>query len=49
MKRHLTALEGSTELAALYRLLGRRTVALARRVGGADPASLHAIADLFGE
>lgn len=47
--RHLRALEGSPALAELYRTLGRRTVDIARRAGGAASADLDAIADLLGK
>lgn len=48
VRRHLDALAESTELASLYRLLGQRTAALARRAADADPAMLQSITDLLG-
>ena len=41
VERHLAALEGRPELAALYRALGRRAVALAR--GAPEPASAESL------
>ncbi len=46
--RHLAVLgELPESLGALYRALGRRTVALARECGAAAPAALDAIDDLL--
>jgi predicted short-subunit dehydrogenase-like oxidoreductase (DUF2520 family) len=50
VERHLAALEGRPDLAALYRTLGRRAVALAR--GAPDPApaeALDAVESLLGD
>jgi predicted short-subunit dehydrogenase-like oxidoreductase (DUF2520 family) len=48
--RHLAALASDpalNEIAAVYRLLGRRALALARAQGRADAAALAAIAALL--
>ncbi len=45
--RHLGALDG--DLAALYRQLGRRTLAIARRLGEVDPTRLDAIEALLDD
>ena len=50
--RHLEALAGDPELIALYEALGRRTAAIAARLGGADapdPSDLDAIGKRLGE
>lgn len=46
--RHLEALADAPEVAALYRVLGRRTVDVARRIGDVADAELDAIAALLG-
>jgi predicted short-subunit dehydrogenase-like oxidoreductase (DUF2520 family) len=43
VERHLAALADSPDLDALYRLLGRRTVGIARRAQGAAGAELDAV------
>jgi predicted short-subunit dehydrogenase-like oxidoreductase (DUF2520 family) len=49
VSRHLEALAAvSPELDALYRALGHRTVAVARRAGDADEQDLDAIDELLG-
>jgi predicted short-subunit dehydrogenase-like oxidoreductase (DUF2520 family) len=45
--RHLQALADAPDLDALYRLLGRRTVDIARRAEGAPGAELDAVAALL--
>lgn len=45
--RHLQALEATPETAELYRLLGRRALAMARACGDADPGDLEAIDGLL--
>jgi predicted short-subunit dehydrogenase-like oxidoreductase (DUF2520 family) len=52
VERHLHALAATPELEALYRTLGRQTVALARRAGDVDEplqAALDAIEALLGD
>jgi predicted short-subunit dehydrogenase-like oxidoreductase (DUF2520 family) len=49
VERHLQALAELPELAALYRTMGRHTVALARRAGAAAAADLDAIEALFDD
>jgi predicted short-subunit dehydrogenase-like oxidoreductase (DUF2520 family) len=50
IERHLAALSGRPELAQLYRALGRRAVALARRAPDPAPAeALDAVEALLAE
>jgi len=50
VERHLAALSGRPDLAQLYRALGRRAVALARRAPDPAPAeALDALAELLAE
>jgi predicted short-subunit dehydrogenase-like oxidoreductase (DUF2520 family) len=48
VERHMNLLAGLGDLADLYRVLGRRALALARRAGDAAEADLDAIARLLG-
>jgi predicted short-subunit dehydrogenase-like oxidoreductase (DUF2520 family) len=48
VERHMNVVNRSGDLADLYRVLGRRALALARRAGDAAEADLDAIARLLG-
>jgi predicted short-subunit dehydrogenase-like oxidoreductase (DUF2520 family) len=48
VERHMNLLGRSSDLTDLYRVLGRRALALARRAGDAAEADLDAIARLLG-